>query len=581
MFHWSELWRLALIKSTKFSAFAVVNHNKNKFRRLLDAIIRPFILIASDITDGLGGLIAKPFRGLLNRSKASPGPDEVSTTSRILQWPLAILIALLSVILRILLSPVELLTGLISGNRSSILWALSGLIFLSVAIGFVYSGVLRVSDNSGVLRSRATASFLAGEFKLAAAQYSELLSVSTIPLERDKLNYSIALSRLGEASQSLEILNSLAPGPGKETPGYGPAHEILAISIAAKLNDPDPLTLRVLRWHLGCSGDSRSAPINNAWAKYYLAVGDHQKALEHLKLAAEIHPEYLLMVAEIYRVQGNELAHKSALEDAAEIFNGLLAADEKSTKIRAAYSKILFELGQFKNAERILLEGQKLEGQQELRTACASLYLSQFLRTKNNLGPSSDVTLDQKFDLLSKSLAQDITHWETYEELLQLYRESKTDSERKFIVRMLENNVANNDSVALAHLSLSSIFWIQENLEKSRFHMETAFGLDPNFAFVVNNLAWILAHDDPPELDRAFELADQVVKLNPDDGRFRDTLATILMKQEQYSRALTEFQKAISTADDKKSIHAKMAQIYRRLDKPALATQHQKKADAP
>jgi tetratricopeptide (TPR) repeat protein len=560
---------------------AVVDPNRNNSKRLLDAIIRPFILVATDITGGLGGLIAKPFQELFKRSpEADKFPAKVDLR-RVLQWPLVILLAVFSALLRILLSPVELLTGLISGNRSSILWALSGLLLLLTAGGLTYSGVLSSSNNLDVLRNRAAAAFRAGDFELAANQYSELIDDSSTPLDRDKLNYAISLSRLGNVERFHEILNNLAPGPGKGTPGFAPAHETLAIGIATDLSDPNSLLLEVLKWHLECSGDSpQSAAINNAWAKYYLAVGDQQGALTHLKLAAEIHPEYLLMVAEIYRSQGNELSRKAALKDAAVIFEERLSAKSDELTIRTTYSNILFQLGQFKDAEQVLLEGQKLANKPELRTACAQLYLSQYQQIRNDSGATDESKLREQFKLLNGSLAQDINYLPTYKELMRAYGESRTDEERSFIVEMLRKTVAENGSVALAHLSLSNILWVQGKLEESRFHMENAFKLDSKFAFVCNNLAWMLAHGDPPELDRACELANQVVELNPNDGRFRDTLATILMKQKNHSQALAEFQKAIPTADDKKSIHRKMAEIYRALEKHELANQHQHKADA-
>jgi tetratricopeptide (TPR) repeat protein len=284
------------------------------------------------------------------------------------------------------------------------------------------------------------------------------------------------------------------------------------------------------------------------------------------------------MVAEIYRSQGNELSRKAALKDAAVIFKDRLSSNSDSLKIRIAYSNILFQLGQFKSAEQVLLQDQKMTNEPELRTACAHLYLSQYQQIKSDF--AKEVNPVEQFDLLSKSLAQDINHLPTYQELMKAYRESRANDQRNFIVEMLRKHVSENDSVALAHLSLSNILWIQGKLKESKSHMENAFLLDSKFAFVVNNLAWMLAHGDPPELDRACELAKQVVELNPNDGRFRDTLATILMKQNNHSQALAEFQKAISTADDKKSIHRKMAEIYRALEKHELANQHQHKADA-
>ena len=162
----------------------------------------------------------------------------------------------------------------------------------------------------------------------------------------------------------------------------------------------------------------------------------------------------------------------------------------------------------------------------------------------------------------------------------RLYRASNEGASRQMVTDMLRSYLNDDKPAALVHFALSNIYWIENDIDQSQIHMAKAFKANSNFPVVANNLAWILAHSDPPELDRAYSIAAQVVEKSPRDGRFRDTLATILMKQEKLPVALTEFQKALTTADNRKEIHQKMATIYQKLDKVELAKHHQEQANA-
>ena len=134
----------------------------------------------------------------------------------------------------------------------------------------------------------------------------------------------------------------------------------------------------------------------------------------------------------------------------------------------------------------------------------------------------------------------------------------------------------------MPHFALGVIYRLEDQLDKSKAATEVAHQcLDPNqpgFAAVANNLAWLLAHDQQPDLEQAFRLADMAVKKNPNQGGLRDTLATVLMKQGQYEKALVEFQKALPTIQDKSPVHSKMAQIYDMLDQPQLAALHRNRS---
>ena len=111
------------------------------------------------------------------------------------------------------------------------------------------------------------------------------------------------------------------------------------------------------------------------------------------------------------------------------------------------------------------------------------------------------------------------------------------------------------------------------------FHIEKAFQLDPRFAVVANNLAWILANDEEnKDLERAYELSKDVVEHFPRNPLFRDTYATVLMEQEKYQEALVEFEKALATIKGKKNVHTKLAFIYGELGMVDMKEVHLRKA---
>ena len=130
----------------------------------------------------------------------------------------------------------------------------------------------------------------------------------------------------------------------------------------------------------------------------------------------------------------------------------------------------------------------------------------------------------------------------------------------------------------MAHFALSNILWIQEQRVRARFHLEQAYSLGNNFVVIVNNLAWILANDENPDLERALELARTAVDRAPDNPRFRDTLGTVLMKQSQYEKAISEFQRAINGIPNRSKVHSKLAFCYLALGMTDLAELHRAKS---
>ncbi len=179
--------------------------------------------------------------------------------------------------------------------------------------------------------------------------------------------------------------------------------------------------------------------------------------------------------------------------------------------------------------------------------------------------------------LLQKSLDCDVNNIASYERLVRQYR-SKNEGDSAEIQKMLFGAIAEGKALALAHFALSNLYFIDGDTKQADWHMQQSYKQDTKFAVIGNNYAWTLAHRDPPELDQAYEIIHSVIEQAPNDARFRDTYATILMKQGKTEEAIQEFEKALKGLTIRQSVHQNLAVLYRKLGKDAIAAEHEKLA---
>ena len=95
--------------------------------------------------------------------------------------------------------------------------------------------------------------------------------------------------------------------------------------------------------------------------------------------------------------------------------------------------------------------------------------------------------------------------------------------------------------------------------DEARLHWEQALRLEPEMGVVANNLAWVLAHDEPPDLTRALELAERAVQSKPSDSRFRGTRGVVLMKLGRSSEAITDLEAELAGNPNRSSTHLALA----------------------
>jgi len=468
--------------------------------------------------------------------------------------------------------PLRFVRQLLTASPADLLFGLPAMI----AIASVGVLVLRTSIDSDTViqnyRMAGLRAVRAGEPKKAVTIYSRLVNEFESEIPDDKYNWALSMLAGGDVARGTQAMARLAP---VDSTGFPKAHRWSAIAIANQLtNDQaDPLVLRKLRHHLEKSGDKNSVEISNAWASYYMAVGNEAAAIDHLRIAATTNPAYLIVIAQICERSNNIAGRNRALREAREIFQAAVDRDPLEHSVRVMLARVMYEEQAFDEAENVLLQGVKLQPDDFIRRAVAEYYL-----LRHDLTPINDQSFAQQFGFLQKSLDQDPNYPPVYERLIAQYRLQDKESESEKVRELLQATVASGTTPALAHFALSNLLWLDGNGTQAEWHIQQAYRLDPKFALIGNNLAWILAHKEVPELDTAYNLSKSVVETVPTEPRFRDTLATVLMKLGRREEAVAEFEKSLVTIREKRPVHEKLAELYALLGNEQLATLHREQA---
>jgi predicted Zn-dependent protease len=118
--------------------------------------------------------------------------------------------------------------------------------------------------------------------------------------------------------------------------------------------------------------------------------------------------------------------------------------------------------------------------------------------------------------------------------------------------------------------------WKNNRLAEARQQFEELHKLKPEAPDIANNLAMCLAMDQPPELERALDLATAAVRREPDNPTFRDTRGQILAKLGRWQEVATELEYAVLWLEGNRRTHATLADAYEHLGLPNAATEHRK-----
>ncbi|MEO9930346.1 MAG: tetratricopeptide repeat protein [Parasphingorhabdus sp.] len=415
------------------------------------------------------------------------------------------------------------------------------------------------------------------DLKLARFYYSRLVGNGDRGTEQDQFNWFHVLAASGDQSAAQKQLDDLAPN---DSTGYGPAHLLKAQSLLAVI-DQEGLDrkkmLAQIEHHLQQGAWGESLENDLLWSQYLLASKQIDQAILRLNSAAKQNPELWFEIGQFLEAQGRPTDANRCFENAVQHAQKQLRADPINTTARLRLAAIFADRGERETVRKLLVDGIRLNDQDsELKLAASNFALMQLDQISDDQ-PGAE---KQRLTLLTEAAELAPNNSSVYSAIQGFYFRARSDEQRRVYRSTLEEMITTGQNVAAAHFALGNLLFSEGEQESASFHLEAAVQMTPDTAIFANNLAWVLAHSEPADLDRAEKLASLALQSQPDNSEFMDTMAAVLVKQQRYREAIPLLESILTNADGEKrsELHLKLAEAYRGIGQTPLADRHQEQA---
>ncbi len=467
---------------------------------------------------------------------------------------------------------------------------LRGLPALGVAlvalICYLVATATRPSTRGRILRDFNTA--VANQSPERAVRIGQrLISDSRFSDPETLFEVSELHEQIGDTERSSAMIDLMAP---EQVKGYWRAHQKQAMKLAPEISQStDSEVLRSAFWHLTHSGHNDRDELLRAWAEYSLRVGDINRALRWLEKLALSDPQQLFGVADLALSFGDEETAHRSLEKASRVYAKSISQNPTSKSDRIYCALAFAKLHRMDKAIETMASGWRLTQDKDFSDGIAELYVLQFdLDTAEHR--DSKIRLDE----LRSALKWNDRNEQAHDRLIALYRSEAIPELRQEISRFVHALTIEHPGYGVGYFTLSTLEIIEGRTADAIETLQKVVTLSPNLPPALNNLAWLLSENQPEanqlkknqteesdlanKLEQAAELARRAVSLDPTHSSYRDTLGTILLKQDKLSEAVVELELALKDAANPASIHRKLADAYRRLAQPDIAAGHELRA---
>lgn len=130
------------------------------------------------------------------------------------------------------------------------------------------------------------------------------------------------------------------------------------------------------------------------------------------------------------------------------------------------------------------------------------------------------------------------------------YTQTDTASAKKCFREVLAAMEPGDEELeGIVYTSLGDMYTTAGMVDSAIVSYETSIRIYPDSPMTLNNLAYIMADNDR-DIDRARQLVEQSLKMQPDNSSAMDTYAWVLFKQKEYKEAKVQIDKAIEASDE-------------------------------
>lgn len=420
-----------------------------------------------------------------------------------------------------------------------------------------------------------------GNYETAHLFLQKLQTLPTQQLDKVELGFNDALTKFarGHVDDAIEQMEQLAPPDGV---GYAPAHRWLAQLQMSK--DPSlagPNRESVIH-HLkaAVARDPRDIPTQLALGNCYYRTGNPAKAVKHLQVAAESHPELHFVLANLYDSLSESKSANDQYEQAAEVLAAELAKDPAAEELRVNLAIAQYKLGQFPKAVQTITEGLDASTPSpKLVNLLSTLYLNESDRLRNGAKPD-DPDFANSLMLLSQALelAPDNQAAINRIALIGSY-EGET---AKRAIETLKQLIASGKMTATAHVILGTAALNRGDTERAKLHYSSAYRLNSRMPALLNNVAWMMMRQEPPQLEPALTVVQQAIEQTPPESpifaHMVETRGQIYRRMKRWNDALADLETALKQFPNDSELHRSLAAVYRALGDETMALEHEKRS---
>ncbi|MBI2477660.1 MAG: hypothetical protein HYV60_03135 [Planctomycetia bacterium] len=228
-------------------------------------------------------------------------------------------------------------------------------------------------------------------------------------------------------------------------------------------------------------------------------------------------------------------------------------------------------------AEAVLMEGLKSGKSEQLHDALARLYITE--HDQLNRAKATGDTLPRRMELLRKALAYSPKNIDALSRLAMFAYQPGDEANTSRAI--LKQALARGEVPAAVHLALGTAAAAAKDWPAAKLHLEQANRLNQNAPVILNNLAWVLASQAPPESLRALDLVNTALQIAPGHPEILATRGQILMRLERWPDSLTDLEAALQKFQDRANLHESLAVVYTKLGDSELAEVHRELAAHP
>ncbi len=399
--------------------------------------------------------------------------------------------------------------------------------------------------------------------ELAELSLRRLAQVSLTPKERFQL---VLLTLKQNPAAGRQMLEGMVPS---DRQGHVPAHFLLA-TIQLKQQPMASADRAQAEAHLKhcLDDDDYRARSHLVLGEMYHKAGESARAVPHLQQALLQLPDAAFLLVQAFTALKRADQVERVWRDFINRAEPSLKSNPDNQSLRLQLATALCELNRYDRALELLRHARPTGANATERQAICFVLAryAEYALKEDQFGKA--------YELISEGLALDPTNSRFYITLV-LLAEGKSSNAAE-ATRRLEALLAVGGPLAdYIHILLGSAAVRAGDAPRATRHYEIAFARNAEAAVLANNLAYVLARTEPPQLERALEMVNRAIAKRPDDPRFRVTRGQIAVKQNRWAEAIVDLEFALQKMSGNSELHEGLAEAYAAVGEKSLAERHQ------